>query len=262
MAKSKLKIKLERPIVFFDLETTGLNVVTDRIVSISVYKILPDGQTEGKSAVVNPTIPIPKGASDVHGITDEMVKDKPTFKQIAKSLSDFMKGCDIGGYNNNSYDNIILLEEFLRCGIDFPSGDVVSVDVCSMFKKLEQRTLSAAYKFYCGKDLEDAHSSTTDTLATFEVFTEMIKKYDELKGKSIQEISDFCKTDNRVDLAGKVVKVNGEYLYNFGKHRNQRILDNPSYAEWMLSQDFSSSTKTVLKQILSEGGVLKSDNPF
>jgi DNA polymerase-3 subunit epsilon len=260
--KSKLKIKLARPIVFFDLETTGLNVATDRIVSISCYKILPDGQTEGKSAIVNPTIPIPKEASDVHGITNEMVKDKPLFKQIAKSLADFMKGCDIAGFNNNSYDNVLLCEEFGRCGIDFPSGDTMSVDVCTIFKKMEQRTLSAAYKYYCGKNLEDAHSSIADTLASFEVFVEQVKKYDELKGKSIQEIAEFCKTDNRVDLAGRIVKVNGEYLYNFGKHKNQKVLDNPSYAEWMISQDFPSNTKAVLKQILTDAGVLKNDNPF
>lgn len=261
MAKEKvkkLKMKLERPIVFFDLETTGLNVAKDRIVSISVYKVFPDGQTEGKSAIVNPEIPIPKAASDVHGITDDDVKDKPLFKQIAKSLYSFMDNCDIAGYNNNSYDNVLLCEEFSRHGFDFPNGEVKSIDVCTIFKKLESRTLSAAYKYYCDKNLEDAHTSDADTLATYEIFMAQMEKYDELKGKSLDEVADFCKTDNRVDLAGKVVKnEQGDYLYNFGKHKDQKIVDNPSYAEWMLTQDFSGNTKAVLRKVLK-----KDDAPF
>lgn len=246
----QLNIKLERPLVFFDLETTGLKP-TDRIVSISVLKIFPDGQREGKSAIVNPEMPIPKNVSDVHGITDEMVKDKPMFKQIGKSLYAFIDNCDIAGFNNNMFDNVILCEEFGRLGLEFPKEGVLSVDACAIFKKMEQRTLSAAYKFYCDKNLDDAHTSDADTIATYEVFVEQVEKYEELKGKTLVEIAEFCKMDNRVDLAGKVIKNEaGEYLFNFGKHKDQKVLDNSSYAEWMLVNDFSENTKAVLRKIL------------
>lgn len=261
MYKAILNMKFERPIVFFDCETTGLNVAKDRIVSISVLRVNPDGSTEGKSAIVNPEMPIPKEASDVHGITDDVVVGKPTFKQISKSLHTFMKDCDIAGYNNNQFDNVILCEEFSRVGLDFPEGVVRSIDVCAIFKKLEQRTLSAAYKFYCGKELDDAHTSTADTIATAEVFAAQLNKYDELKAKTIDEIADFCKVDNRVDLAGRIImNEQGEYLFNFGKNRNQKVLENRSYAEWMLSSDFSGNTKAVLRKILSDN--TNSDNPF
>lgn len=253
----KLKLKLERPIVFFDLETTGLKP-TDKIVSISVFKVSPDGSTEGKSMFINPEMPIPKVASDVHGITDDMVIDKPTFKKVSKGILLFIQNCDIAGFNNNNFDNIILCEEFSRCEINFPEADVRSIDVCTIFKKMEERTLSGAYKFYCGKVLEDAHSSDADTLATYEVFVEQLEKYDILKGKSIEELSDFCKLDNRVDLAGKIIKNdNGDYLYNFGKHKDQKIIDNPSYAEWMLSGDFSGNTKSILKKVLIDANLKK-----
>lgn len=261
MKPTILNIKLEKPLVFFDLETTGLNVAKDRIVSISIVKANIDGTTECKSAIVNPEIPIPTVASDVHGITDDMVKDKPTFSKISKSLYAFMDGCDIAGFNNNNYDNIILCEEFNRVKLVFPNGDVKSVDACNIFKKMEQRTLTAAYKFYCDKNLEDAHTSDVDTLATYEVFVAQVNRYEELKGKSINEIADFCKTDNRVDMAGKIIKdENGDYLFNFGKHQNQKVLKDKftiGYAEWMLSGDFSSNTKVVLRQILTS-----QDAPF
>jgi len=256
-----LNLKFERPIVFFDLETTGLNVAKDRIVSITVLKVMPDGSTEGKSAIINPEIKIPKEASDVHGITNEMVEGKPTFKQISKSLHVFMKDCDIAGYNNNVFDNVMLCEEFSRVGLNFPEGFVRSIDVCAIFKKMEQRTLAAAYKFYVNKDLDDAHTSTADTIATLEILAAQLNKYDELKGKTIDEISDFCKTDNRVDLAGKIIKnEQGEYLFNFGKHKNEKISDNKKYAEWMLTQDFSCNTKAVIKDVLSK--IENHDNPF
>lgn len=254
----KINFKLDRPILFFDLETTGLNLANAKIVSLSVLKVFPDGQTEGKSAIVNPEIPIPKEASDVHGITDDIVVGKPSFQKIAKSLHSFMEGCDIGGYNSTNYDVPILCEEFMRVGIEFPNEDVKLIDVCTIFKKMEQRTLTAAYKFYCGKELEDAHTSDADTKATFEVFMSQLEKYEELKGKTIQEIADFCKTDNRVDLAGKVVKnENGDYLYNFGKHNGQKIIDNPSYAQWMLENDFSGNTKSVLRKVLQDYKIRK-----
>ncbi len=265
MKKQKLKLKLERPLVFFDLESTGLNTSSDKIVSLSFFKIYPDGKTEGKNAILNPEMEIPEAASSIHGITNSIIQEKkcPTFKQIAKSLYAFIKDCDIIGFNNGYFDTPMLCEEFNRVGIDFPTGDVKMIDVCTIFKKMEQRTLAAAYKFYCNKDLENAHTSDADTLATYEVFIEQLERYDELKGKSLEELAEFCKFDNRVDLAGKIVKnENGEYLYNFGKHKNQKVIDNPSYAQWMLSSDFTSNTKTVLNKILIELGLMKEENPF
>lgn len=248
-----MKLKLKRPIVFFDLETTGVNVVTDRIVSISILKICTDGSREGKSSLVNPDMPIPKTSSDIHGITDEMVANKPKFKNISKSLFEFIKECDIAGYNNNTFDNIILSEEFRRVGIDFPDGDIKSIDVCAIFKKMEQRTLIAAYKFYCNKDLEDAHSSSADTMATYEVFLKQLEVYNELQGMTIDELDKFCKVDNSVDMAARIIAdENGEYLFNFGKHKGLKISDNLDYAEWMLGQDFPSNTKYFLKKILEK----------
>lgn len=248
----QFKLKLERPLCFYDLETTGVKP-SDRIVSITVLKVFPSGEKEVKSIILNPEMPIPKEASDVHGITNEMVDKAPTFKKIAKSLNSFIEGCDIGGFNNRQFDDIILCEEFGRANIVFPAVDVRSVDACTIFKKMEQRTLTAAYKFYCDKTLEDAHSSEADTLATFEVFLAQLQKYEELQGKTIDEISNFCKLDNRVDLAGKIIKnENGDYLYNFGKHQNQKVLENTSYANWMLDNDFSGNTKAVLRMILGK----------
>jgi len=248
----QFKLKLERPLVLYDLETTGLKP-TDRIVSITALKVFPSGETEVKSTLVNPEIPIPKEASDVHGITNEMVDKSPTFKNIAKSLNTFIEGCDIGGFNNRQFDDIILCEEFSRADIVFPAIGVRSIDACTIFKKMEQRTLVGAYKFYCGKVLEDAHSSKADTLATYEVFLAQLERYEELQGKTIDEIADFCKLDNRVDLAGKIIKnENGDYLYNFGKHQNQKVLENTSYANWMLDNDFSGNTKAVLRMILGK----------
>jgi DNA polymerase-3 subunit epsilon len=248
----QFKLKLERPICFYDLETTGIKP-SDRIVSITVLKVFPSGEKEVKSALVNPEMPIPKEASDVHGIHDADVADKPTFSKISKNLNKFIEGCDIGGFNNRQFDDIILCEEFGRANIVFPAVDVRSVDACTIFKKMEQRTLTAAYKFYCDKTLEDAHSSEADTLATYEVFLAQLQKYEELQGKTIDEISNFCKLDNRVDLAGKIIKnENGDYLYNFGKHQNQKVLENTSYANWMLDNDFSGNTKAVLRMILNK----------
>lgn len=254
-----MNLKLERPIAFFDVETTGVNVVSDRIVTISVLKVHPNGKKDGKTAIINPEIPIPTKASEIHGITDEMVLDKPKFKQIAKSLFDFMANCDIGGYNNNNFDNIILSEEFRRAGIDFPQGEIRSIDACAIFKKMEQRTLEAAYKYYCGKELEDAHTSHADTQATYEVFIKQLERYSELHGMNIDELSKFCQTDNRADMAGKVIiDENGDYLYNFGKHKGQKVIENPDYADWMLNSDFPSNTKVVLRKILEK----LNKNPF
>lgn len=247
-----MKLKLERPICFYDLETTGLIVSSSRIVSISVLRLNTDGSTEGKSTLVNPTIPIPKEASDVHGITNDMVQAEgiPTFKQIAKSLYKFFEGCDIAGYNNNNYDNAILYEEFLRCGIEYPTADIKSVDVLNIFKKMESRTLSYAYKFYCGKELEDAHSSQSDTIACKEIFLAQVEKYPELMDKNIEFYRDFSKVDDRVDFAGKIVRdAEGNLRYNFGtKQKGMKISEDTGFGEWMLKQSFiTENTKNVVR---------------
>lgn len=245
-----MRLKLDRPLSFFDTETTGVNVGSDRIVSISVLKLNPDGSTDGKSTFINPMMPIPVEATAVHGITDEMVKDAPTFKQISKSLYKFFEGCDIAGYNNNNFDNAILYEEFLRCGIEYPTPDVKSVDVINIFKKMETRTLSYAYKFYCGKEMEDAHSSKADTVACKEIFLAQIEKYPELMDKDVAFYSDFSRVDNRVDHAGKIVRdEQGRLRYNFGtKQKGMLISEDTGFAEWMLKQPFlTENTKNVVR---------------
>ncbi len=248
-----MRLKLSRPLSFFDLETTGVNVSTDRIVSISVLKLNPDGSTDGKSTLVNPTIPIPIGATEIHGITDEMVKDKPTFKQISKGIYKFFEGCDIAGYNSNNYDNPMLYEEFLRCGIEYPTADVKSVDVLNIFKKMETRTLSYAYNFYCGKNLDSAHDSKYDTLACKEIFLAQVEKYPELLDKDIDFYRDFSKVDDRVDFAGKIVRDAEENLrYNFGKANGKKISEDTGFGEWMLKQTFlTENTKNIVRNELN-----------
>jgi DNA polymerase III subunit epsilon len=250
-----LKLKFEKPICFFDLESTGLSTATDRIVSISVLKVFPDGSKEAKNAVVNPTIPIPKGASDVHGITDEMVKDKPTFKQIAKAIYGFMQNCDIAGFNSNYYDIPLLAEEFLRCEIDFPLPSSRFIDVGNIFKKKEQRTLSAALKFYCGKELENAHDAQADTLATYEVFCSQLEKYEDLSGQDVTTIEEFSRMgDKVVDFAGKIgIDADGDYYYTFGKSKGTKVKNDLSFAYWMSDKSFFTlNTKRVVERIIEE----------
>lgn len=246
-------IQLTKPLVFFDLETTGLNVATDRIVSIAISKIMVDGSIEKKYAVINPTVKIPKEASDIHGITDQMIADKPTFKQLAKGIYDFVKDCDIAGYNNNYYDNALLQEEFLRVDIDFPDHTVNSVDCCYIFKHFEKRDLSSALKYYCGEVMENAHNSQADTDATVKIFMAQIEKYPELNGKTVEELSAFCNTEKRVDWGSKIViDKDGDYVYNFGGSKGQKVKDNKGFAEWVLNKDFPASLKILLNKILKE----------
>ncbi len=212
-----MKLKLKKPICFFDLETTGTNVSSDRIVEIAITKVFPDGTEEIKCRKLNPTIPIPLEASLVHGIYDEDVKDEPTFKQVAKGLHEFMKDCDLGGFNSNKFDVPLLLEEFHRVGIEFDIEHVNLVDVQNIFHQMEQRTLVAAYKFYCDKDLTHAHSAAADTNATYEVLQAMLDKYEKTEftdkegNTSIPVVNDmdklavFSKRNNNVDLAGRFV---------------------------------------------------------
>ena len=249
-----MKIKLERPICFFDLETTGVDVANDRIVSVSVLKLNPDGTMDGKSMVINPTIQIKEEATAVHGISNEMVKDKPTFRQISKALYGFFQGCDIAGYNSDTFDIPMLYEEFSRCDIEYPTPDVKNIDVFNIFKKKETRDLKAAVKFYCNRELEDAHNSDADTIACKDVFLAQLERYEKVQDKTVDEIMNFSKMDNRVDFAGKiVVDADGDYIYNFGKSKGNKVKNDTGFGEWMLKQSFiTKNTKSVVRKILAD----------
>ena len=261
-----MKLKLKRPICFFDLETTGTNISSDRIVEIAITKVHPDGKEEVKCRKLNPTIPIPIEASLVHGIYDEDIKDEPTFAQVAKGLFEVMKGCDLGGFNSNKFDVPLLIEEFYRVGIEFDVANINLVDVQNIFHQMEQRTLVAAYKFYCNKDLTDAHSAEADTNATYEVLQAMLDKYQKTEFinqdkevsvpvvNDMEKLAEFSKRNNNVDLAGRFVFNKNEIeCFNFGKHKGkpveQVLSEEPSYYSWMMNGDFSINTKKVLENI-------------
>ncbi len=248
----KLAIGIDKPIAFFDLETTGLEISKARIVSISIIKLYPNGSKEARSTIIDPEIPIPKEASDIHGITNDTVKGKPKFKQLANGIREFIGNAYIAGFNNNNYDNAVLAEEFCRCGINFPSNVNHSIDVGTIFKKKEERTLTAALKFYCGQELgEDAHNSDNDTVATLEVFISQLERYPDLAQMSVQELSEYCKYDDRVDFAGKICRdENGDYIFNFGQHKGKKLKDEEKYAKWMLANDFTENTKIHVKKAL------------
>jgi DNA polymerase-3 subunit epsilon len=260
------QLNLIRPIAFFDLETTGVNVASDRIVEISILKISPNGEKEIKTKRINPTIPIPVQSSEIHGIYDADVASEPTFKGIAKSLAEFLKDCDLAGYNSNKFDIPILAEEFLRAEIDFDLKGRSFVDVQNIFHQMEQRTLKAAYKFYCGKDIVNAHSAQADIEATYEVFLAQLEKYDGLefedrKGNksipivnNIKALHDFTNINKNVDLVGRIVyNDKGVEVFNFGKHTGksveQVLRDEPSYYSWMMNGDFPLYTKKILTDI-------------
>ncbi|MCF0178349.1 MAG: 3'-5' exonuclease [Bacteroidales bacterium] len=251
-----MPLNLKNPLLIFDIESTGLDISKDRIVEISMVKVYPDGHRDVKTRRINPTIPISPEAQAVHGISDEDVKNEPTFKQIAKSLAQWMEGCDIAGYNSLKFDIPILAEEFYRAGVDFNFRKRKLVDVQNIFHKMEQRTLKAAYKFYCDKDLENAHSAEADTLATLEVLEAQLDRYDSLQN-DIAFLADFSQKGNSLDYAGRIVKDNnGEALFNFGKHKGKKVktvlAEEPSYYDWMMKGDFTSDTKKVLTEILLE----------
>ena len=242
-------MNFKEPIVFFDLETTGLNVVKDRIVSIAMIKIHPDGTKETRSKLINPQMKIPKEVSEIHGITDKMVKDSPTFSQLSKGIREFIGDCAVAGFNNNHFDNALLSEEFGRCGIEW--FNVRSIDVGNLFKKFETRTLVSALKFYCDKELEGAHDSHNDTVATLEVFEAQMEHYEELKDKDIDWLNDFCKFDSRVDFAGKVaIDEDGDYIFNFGEKKGEKIKDHAGFGNWMLGKDFPENTKMYVRKAL------------
>ena len=248
-----MNLKISKPICFFDLETTGVNVSTDRIVEISILKVFPTGNKESKTWLVNPEIPIPLEVSKIHGLTDDMVREEPSFKVIAPDVKSMINNCDLAGFNSDKFDIPLLAEELLRSKLDFSLENISTIDVQNIFHKMEQRTLSAAYQFYCGKSLENAHSSKADTLATFEVLESQIEKYDDLQS-DVNFLSDFSKRGKNVDLAG-FIKYNEDDIpcFSFGKHRGKTVdyvLENESgYFGWLLNADFPMYTKKVLTKL-------------
>lgn len=248
------QLNLQNPILFFDIESTGLNVATDRIVEISALKVMPNGDQEIKTRRINPTIPIPAEAQAIHGISDEDVKDCPTFNQIAKSMAQWMKGCDIAGYNSIKFDIPLLAEEFLRAGVDFDFRKRKLVDVQNIFHKMEQRTLSAAYRFYCQKELENAHSAEADTVATYEILLAQLERYPNDLKNDVEFLANFSTRSKIADYAGRMAyNEKGEVVFNFGKHRGKKVADvlraEPSYYNWMMDGDFTQDTKKILTEI-------------
>jgi len=248
-----LELKLRRPIAFLDIETTGINVSTDRIVEISVLKISPSGKEEWLVSRVNPDMPIPPKSTAIHGITDQDIEKAPRFKEIAKRLGAFLEGCDLAGYNAIKFDIPVLAEEFLRVNIDFNFRKRRYIDVQVIFHKKEQRTLSAAYQFYCNKNLENAHSSKADTSATFEVLKAQLDRYADLEN-DIEKLADYSAFNNIADFAGRIIfDENGVEVFNFGKHKGKSVElvlnEEPAYYAWMMNGDFPLYTKKVLTEI-------------
>ncbi|WP_027125343.1 3'-5' exonuclease [Gelidibacter mesophilus] len=248
-----MTLNLTKPICFFDLETTGINITSDRIVEIAILKVHPNGKEERKTWLINPEMPIPAEVTAIHGISDADIADKPVFKELANEINTMVKDSDLAGFNSNRFDIPLLAEEMLRAGIDFDMKGRVAVDVQTIFHKMEQRTLAAAYKFYCDKKLEDAHSAEADTEATYEVLKAQIARYDELENDT-KFLAEFSSRKKFADFAGFIVynKYNEE-CFSFGKHKAKRVEDvlneEPGYFGWLLNADFPLYTKKVLTAI-------------
>ena len=276
-----MKLNLQKPLVVFDLETTGLDLVKDRIIQISYIKVYPDGKEERGDELINPERPIPQLVTELTGISDDDVKDKPTFKELAQTIADKFTGCDFAGFNSNHFDVPLLAEEFLRAGIDFDFSKCRLIDACNIFRKMERRNLAAAYKFYCGRKMEEdfeAHRADQDTEATYRVLMGQLDKYapganeDEEKvlENDMYKLAEFSKTNNNIDFAGRIVwgelkDRNGKTVldkdgnpqmvevFNFGKHKGLPVADvlrmDPGYYSWILAGDFTYNTKQVLTRI-------------
>lgn len=247
-----MRIQLNKPIVFFDLETTGVNITTDRIVEISIIKVYPNGTEQRMTRRINPEMPIPPQSTAVHGISDADVANCPTFKQIAKELVEIFVDADIAGYNSNKFDVPLLAEEFIRAGVDFDMKKRNFVDVMSIFMRKEPRNLSAAYKFYCNGDLENAHSANADTDATYEVFKAQLDRYADI-GNNIQEISRFSSFNNNADFMGRLIyDTEHRVVVNFGKYKGLLLADvfkrDSAYYDWMMKGEFPLYTKKVLTE--------------
>lgn len=245
-------LKLDKPLAFIDLETTGINLGTDRIVEISILKVMPDGTTETRTYRVNPEMHIPETSSAIHGITDADVKNAPTFKQLSMELRDFLNNCDMAGYNSNKFDIPMLAEEFLRAETGFDENRRY-VDVMRIFTLMEKRTLEAAYKFFCNKELVNAHSAEADVTATYEILLGQLKMYkDQLKG-DVQYLHEFTKDGEFVDFGRRMIIKDGKEYFNFGKYNGQSCEDvyrrEPQYFDWIYKSDFPLHTKLKLKMI-------------
>ncbi len=246
-------IDIRRPLVFFDLETTGINTTHDRIVEIYLIKLMPDGEEIHRRELLNPGIPIPEGASKIHGITDEDVKDQPSFKDIAPDLARFLDNCDFAGFNSNRFDFPMLVEEFLRHQIEFDIENRKFIDVQRIYHVMEPRNLAAALRYYCNKELVDAHSAKADTEATYEILKAQLGRYEQLES-NLEFLHQFSGQSNLVDLAGRIIKnEKGEACFNFGKHKGKTVQQvfsqDPSYYDWMMKGDFALQTKQVLTRL-------------
>ncbi|MGB5499841.1 MAG: exonuclease domain-containing protein [Maribacter sp.] len=248
-----MELELTRPICFFDLETTGTNVAHDRIVEISILKVFPNGNKESKTWLVNPEMQIPEVVVAIHGISNEKVANEPTFKMLSKEIYNMIKDSDLGGFNSDRFDIPLLAEEMLRADIDFDMKNMVSIDVQTIFHKMEKRTLAAAYKFYCNKELTDAHSAAADTQATYEVLLSQLDRYSELEN-NVKKLAEFSTHKQTVDFAGFIVlDEEQQEIFSFGKHKGRKVLEvldkEPGYFGWILNADFPLYTKKVLTQI-------------
>ena len=258
-----MKLNLKNPLVFFDLETTGTNINSDRIVEICYLKVYPNGNEESKTMRINPEMHIPEASSAVHGIYDADVADCPTFKEVAKNIANDIEGCDLAGFNSNRFDIPLLAEEFLRAGVDIDMMKRKFIDVQVIFHKLEQRTLSAAYKFYCEKNLEDAHTAEADTRATYEVLMAQLDHYPDVLENDMKFLADYSSYNKNVDFAGRIVyNEQGVEVFNFGKYKGMPVAEilkkDIGYFGWLMQGDFTLNTKNVLTKIrLRETGLLK-----
>jgi len=248
-----MELKLNKPLVILDLETTGINPTKDRIVQIAILKILPDGTRKTLNEIVNPGIEIPEKAAAIHGITNEMVKDKPSFKDIAHKVVNFIKDCDIAGYNSTKFDIPMLAEELMRAEVEFDFSKVKFIDVQTIYHKKEPRTLSAAYKFYCNKDLENAHNAMADVEATYEVLLSQLDKYDDLEN-NVEFLSEYTTRKKNADFAGFIVyDENGDEVFNFGKYKGKKVEEvlekDTGYYGWIKNADFPEYTKRVVDRI-------------
>ncbi|SDG08511.1 3'-5' exonuclease [Chitinophaga filiformis] len=245
-------LQLKRPLAVIDLETTGTNVATDRIIEIAIIKVFPDKSTQSKVKRIHPGMPIPPSSTAIHNISDDDVKDCPTFKQCANELRQYLDNCDLAGYNSNRFDIPLLVEEFLRAGLDFDVKDRKFIDVQKIFHLMEKRTLSAAYKFYCDKNLENAHSAEADALATYEILEAQLSRYEQLQAE-VAPLAEFTKEDDYVDFARRMVMQNGLEVFNFGKYKGRPVREvlkiEPQYYDWMMKADFPLNTKQKLTEI-------------
>lgn len=252
-----MELKLKRPIIFFDIESTGVDPAKDHIVEISLIKVHPNGDEEVKTRRINPGVHIPEASTAIHGITDADVAEEPTFPQVAKSLAAFIKGADLAGYNSNKFDIPILVEEFMRAGVEIDLSGKKFVDVQNIFHKMEQRTLSAAYKFYCGSEIENAHSAEADIRATYDVLRAQLDRYADELENDVDFLADFSQMSRNVDFAGRIVLNDKDVpVFNFGKHKGRPVAEvfaaEPTYYSWMMNGDFPMNTKDVITRLRLE----------